>query len=127
MTRNMQDNLSYIIRLNGDFVAAMPAEEAFSIQQIQDFVAGPPEVVCFTSDGYVLFHNPHAKAKRLPANHMANLLKSAASADHSCIPSDTDYICGRAFLAHPTHIPAFWTMGKSHDVRSSEPNSPQHV
>ena len=121
MNRNLQDNLSYIIRFNGEFVPAMPEDEEFSIQEIRDYVAGPPEVVCFTSDGYVLFHNHDAKLKCLPANPEATVLKSAASGDH-CIPSDADYICGRAFLAHPHHIPTFWSRGNNPTVRPSKAN-----
>jgi hypothetical protein len=34
---NPQDNLSYIIRVNGEWVPAMPDDEEFSSQQIRDY------------------------------------------------------------------------------------------
>ena len=79
----------------------MPDDEEFSIQQIRDYVAGPPEVLCFTPDGYALFHNKDGKLKGLAFNGVATSLHLAAS-------GTSDIVVGRVFLAHPAHIPAFW-------------------
>lgn len=40
----------------------MPVEEEFSIQQIRDPVAGRPEVICETREGFLLFRNRDASA-----------------------------------------------------------------
>jgi len=56
-------NLSFIIQTNGEIVPAMPDDEEFSPQQIRDYVAGPPEVVCQTHDGFFLFHNKEGKRR----------------------------------------------------------------
>jgi hypothetical protein len=105
MHLNLHDNLSYIIRSDGEFVPAMPDDGEFSIQEIRDYVAGPPEVLCFTPDGYALFHNRDAKLKGLALNGAATSLQVGASG--TC-----DSVLGRAFLAHPAHIPAFWKQSK---------------
>jgi hypothetical protein len=97
---DLQNNLSYIIRTDGEFVPAMPDDDQFSPEQITDHVGGPPEVVCFTPEGYALFRNRDAKSSALPRNDAATLLQQSVSG--------SDDILGRALLAHPNHIPAFW-------------------
>ena len=100
MKLNLQDNLSYMIRVNGEWVPAMPAGEEFSPQQIRDYVAGPPWVICSTPDGYTLFQNLDAASKGLPVNEDGTLICTASGV--------SDSVRGRVFLAHPAHIPAFW-------------------
>jgi hypothetical protein len=101
MQPNLQDNLSYIIRTDGEFVPAMPDDGEFSAQEIRDYVAGPPEIACFTPDGYTLFQNSDASSTGLGVNHVATSLRQAAS-------DSSESIYGRVFLAHPDHIPAHW-------------------
>ena len=96
--------LSYMIRSNGERVAFMPADEEFSISELHDAVAGTPEVACFTSEGYALFHNQDAASQSLPVNEDATCLL------HQVSPLDHRRIFGRVFLAHPAHIPSFWRM-----------------
>ena len=108
MQHNIQDNLSYIIRTDGEFVAAMPDDGEFSAQEIRDYVAGQPEIACFTPDGYTLFQNSDATLNGLPVNEAATSLRLGAS-------DIFDSIRGRVFLAHPAHIPAHWK------VRTSSP------
>ena len=92
--------LSFILKATGEVLAAMPDDEEFSVQQLRDYVAGPPEVLCETGDGYLLFHNRNGR-QQLPVNLLASSI-CAQYAPHQ--PSVT----GRAFLAHPDHVPAFW-------------------
>ena len=100
MERNLQDNLSYIIRINGEWVPAMPDDEEFSVQQIRDYVAGPPQVTCLTPDGYTLFQNTEGVSKGLEVN------ETGTSICHASGLSAT--VRGRVFLAHPAHIPGSW-------------------
>ena len=94
-------NLSFIIKTTGEILAAMPDDDEFSPQQIRDYVAGPPEVLCRTRDGFVLFHNCEGQSKGLPLNPLASSLYR----EHSRAP---EQITGRVFLAHPDHIPQYW-------------------
>jgi len=94
-------NLSYILKISGEILPLMPDDEEFSVQQIRDYVAGPPEVLCQTRDGYLLFHNREAATHGLPVNHLA----SSVYNDYTRQRGD---ITGRVFLAHPDHIPPFW-------------------
>jgi hypothetical protein len=73
----------------------------FQPQEIRDYVAGPPEIACFTPDGYTLFQNSDASLTGLPVNEVATSLRRAAT-------DIADSIRGRVFLAHPAHIPAYW-------------------
>jgi len=68
MRLHLADFRSYMIRTNGECIAFMPAEEEFSIQQLRDAVAGTPEPVCFTADGYALFRDRDGEAKELSVN-----------------------------------------------------------
>ena len=94
-------NLSFIIKTSGHVLASMPDEEEFSPRHIRDYVAGPPEVLCETRDGYLLFHNREGKAKGLPLNFLATSVYSKYSRQ----PGE---VSGRVFLAHPDHVPAYW-------------------
>ena len=109
MKLNPQDNLSYIIRVNGEWVPAMPDDEEFSSQQIRDYVAGSPWVTCSTPDGYTLFQNLEAASKGLPINESATLICKVSGV--------SDSVHGRVFLAHPAHIPPFWKV-LSNDTNS---------
>lgn len=91
-----------MIRPDGECVAFMPDEEEVSIRQLRDAVAGTPELVCFTSDGYALFRNKEAEIKQLPLN------RAATDLWHDAAPGVGENVLGRAFVAHPEHIPAFW-------------------
>jgi hypothetical protein len=102
MRLDLSDSLSYMIKTDGECVAFMPNDEEFSISQLRDAVAGPPEVVFFTPHGYALFHNRDAKLKGLPVNEVATSLCREDSV------AECEKIFGRVFLAHPRHIPAFW-------------------
>jgi hypothetical protein len=101
MERNLADNLSYIIKLDGTIIPAMPDDEEFSIQQIRDYVAGPPEAVCETQDGYILFHNREGESRELPPNRFATSVYVETTQQER-------RVLGRAFLAHPNHIAMFW-------------------
>ena len=94
-------NLSFIIKTSGEILPAMPDDEEFSLQQIRDYVAVPPEVLCQTRDGYLLFHNREGNTLGLPVNPLA----SSVYSEYAPRPSD---ITGRVFLAHPDHIAPFW-------------------
>ena len=65
MTLDRSNNLSFIIKTTGEIIPAMPDDEQFSQSQLRDYVAGPPEVVCKTRDGFFLFHNKEGKARGL--------------------------------------------------------------
>lgn len=93
--------LSFIIKTTGEALPAMPDDEEFSLQQLHDYVAGPPEVLCETQDGYLLFHNRNGRQQQLPLNPLASSVYA------ECAPYSAP-VTGRAFLAHPDHIPAFW-------------------
>lgn len=89
----------------------MPDDEEFSIQQLRVAVAGCPELICFTADGYALFSDRERTAKQLPLNQVATCLWRESSPE-SCVA-----ILGRAFLAHPHHIPAYWKSRWQNDMR----------
>ena len=101
MQLDRSTNLSFIVKTSGEILPLMPDDEEFSLQQIRDYVAGPPEVLCETRDGYLLFHNREAVANRQPVNPLA----SSVFSEHT---SRRDDVAGRAFLAHPDHIPPYW-------------------
>jgi len=92
-------SLSYIININGKIVGAMPDDEEFSAQEISDFVAGAPETLCETPDGFVLIHNKNGRQNGLPINQVATAL-------HFSWAHQQVNILGRVFLGHPDHIPA---------------------
>jgi len=94
-------NLSFIIKTNGEIVPAMPDDDEFSPQQIRDYVAGTPELFCETHDGFYLFHNKEGKAKGLPPNELA-------AAMYLRCPQQPNSLVGKVFVAHPTHIAAYW-------------------
>lgn len=93
--------LSFIIKTTGEILPAMPDDEEFSVQQLRDYVAGPPEVLCETRDGYLLFHNREGQQRQLPLNPLATSVYA------ECAP-DSAAVTGRVFLAHPDHVPACW-------------------
>ncbi len=102
MRLHLPDSLSYMIRTDGECIAFMPDDEEFSIRQLHDAVAGVPELVCFTAEGYALFRCRDAKANQLPVNQIATEIW------HQAVPGQTESIVGRVFLAHPDHIPTYW-------------------
>ena len=102
MKSNLSDSFSYLIKTDGHWVAFMPDDEEFSSRQIADAVQGIPDLVCFTKDGYALFRNRDAETLKFPRNPDATALCSEPSGEHS------GAILGRAFLAHPHHIPEVW-------------------
>jgi hypothetical protein len=101
MTTDRTDNLSFIIKTTGEIVPAMPDDEEFSPSQLRDYVAGPPEVVCKTHDGFFLFHNKEGKARGLPVNELATAMYLSGK-------QKKEGVVGRVLVAHPDHIPAFW-------------------
>lgn len=101
MTLDRKNFLSYIIKIDGEVVPAMPDEEEFSVQQIRDHVAGSPEVICETCDGFLLIRNRNASTEGLPVN----LLATSVYTKYARRPSAVN---GRVFLAHPEHLPPFW-------------------
>ena len=92
---------SFIIKTSGEVIPAMPDEEEFSIQQIRDHVAGRPEVICETREGFLLFRNRDASTEGFNVNALA----TAVYAEYSGEPFP---VIGRVFVAHPDHIPPFW-------------------
>ena len=100
MRRNVQEQLSYILKVDGEIVPAMPDDGEFSVQEVRDYVAGNPAVACETQDGYVLFHNKDAESTGGTRNALASEICAEGNLAH--------VIKGRAFLAHPQHVPAFW-------------------
>ena len=84
-----------------EVIPAMPVEEEFSIQQIRDHVAGRPEVICETREGFLLFRNRDASADGFHVNPLA----TAVYPEYSGEPSP---VIGRVFVAHPDHVPPFW-------------------
>jgi hypothetical protein len=85
--------LSFLIKPSGEVIAAMPHEEEFSVQHIRDLVAGHPEVICETSDGFLLFWNRDASTKGLPVNPLA----TSVYIKYALRPFPVN---GRVFLAH---------------------------
>ena len=102
MQLHLPDFLSYLIRPEGESVAFVPAEDEFSIKQLQDAVGALPELVCFTSEGYSLFRDRDGESKKLAVNEIATAIWRDAVRDR------TEMIFGPVFLAHPAHIPAYW-------------------
>ena len=92
-------DLSFIIETSGQIVPTTPDGNEFSLRQIRDYVAGPPELLCQTNDGFFLFHNKEAKAWGLPANPLATAM-------YRRLPQ-ADSLLGRVFAAHPDHIAAY--------------------
>jgi len=101
MQLDRSTNLSFILKTSGEILPLMPDDEEFSLQQIRDYVAGPPEVLCETPDGYLLFHNREAAANGQPVNHLASSVISEYT-------TRRDDVAGRVFLAHPNHIALYW-------------------
>jgi hypothetical protein len=99
-------NLSFILKPTGDVLPAMPDDEEFSLQQIRDYVAGTPEVVCETRDGFLLFRNKDADAENLPLNPLATSI-------YNEYVQGSDWIRGRAFLAHAEHVARYWRRTQS--------------
>jgi len=93
--------LSFIIRVSGEIVAAMPDEEEFSPQQIRDFVAGTPELLCQTHDGFCFFQNRNGKERGLPLNTLATRMFVRTT-------NRSESLLGRILLAHSDHIAAYW-------------------
>ncbi len=92
---------SFIIKATGEVIAAMPHEEEFSVQQIRDHVAGHPEVICETCDGFLLFRNRDANTNGLPVNPLATSVCAKYSGGACAVN-------GHVFLAHPKHVPPYW-------------------
>jgi hypothetical protein len=93
--------LSFIIRINGEIVPTMPNNEEFSLQQIRDYVAGTPEVVGRTPEGYIVFQSKENHQHGYPPNEFA--------ASMYCSVADrAGGLFGRIFLAHPGHIAPYW-------------------
>jgi hypothetical protein len=93
--------LSFIIKTTGEVIPAMPDDEEFSVHQIRDYVAGRPEVICETCDGFLLFRNRDAGSERLPVNPLATSVYTKYARRPGAVS-------GRVFLAHPEHVPAYW-------------------
>jgi hypothetical protein len=79
----------------------MPHEGEFSVQQIRDYVAGHPEVICETCDGFLVFRNRDASTKGLAVNPLA----TSVYVKYTPRPCPVN---GRVFLAHPDHVPSYW-------------------
>jgi hypothetical protein len=92
---------SFIIKASGEIIPAMPDEEEFSIQQIRDHVAGRPEVLCETREGFLLFRSRDASTRGFQVNALA----TSVYAEHS---GESSPVTGRVFVAHPEHVPSFW-------------------
>jgi hypothetical protein len=101
VTFERKNFFSFIIKPSGEVVPAMPDEEEFSIQQIRDHVAGRPEVICETREGFLLFRNRDARADGFHVNAVATAVYTEYSGELSPV-------IGRVFLAHPDHVPPFW-------------------
>ena len=101
MAFDRKNFFSFIINPGGEGIPAMPHEEEFSVQQIRDHIAGDPEVICETCDGFLLFRNRDATSGGLPLNPLATSVYNKY-ARRPC------RVYGSAFLAHPDHIPAYW-------------------
>ena len=114
MTFDRKNFLSFLIRPNGEVISTMPHEEEFSIEQIRDHVAGQPEVICETSDGFLLFRNRDAGTKGLPVNPLATCVYTKYARQSSPVN-------GLVFLAHPDHVPAYWRRKLRTDTRHMRP------
>ena len=100
MTKKRRTNLSFIIRTDGEIVPAVPDGEEFSPEQICRYVAGPPELVCRTHDGFLLFHNKEAKARGLEPNGLATAMYLRRR--------QAGELAGCVFVTNQEHIPASW-------------------
>ena len=69
--------LSFMIRTNGEIVPTMPDDEEFSASQIGAYVAGTPEVVGETHDGFLLFQSKEGTERGLPVNELATSMYGA--------------------------------------------------
>ena len=96
--------LSFMIRSSGDIVPTMPDDEEFSMQQIRDYVAGTPEVLGQTQDGYLLFQSKEGREKA-PINQFASSMYGQMAASGGGL-------FGRIFLAHPAHVAPHWRQVK---------------
>ena len=101
MMMDRKNFLSFIIKPSGEVIPAMPHEEEFSLQQIRDHIAGCPELICETCDGFLLFRDRDASAKRLPLNPLA----TSVYIKYARRPSPVN---GLVFLAHPDHVAPYW-------------------
>ena len=101
MTFDRKDFFSFIIKPTGEVIRAMPDDEEFSVANIRDHVAGHPEVICETPDGFLLFRNRDAAADGLVVNPLATSVYAECSPRPSTIK-------GRVFLAHPDHVAPYW-------------------
>ena len=101
MTVDRKDVLSFIINPSGEVVSATPHEQKFSVQQIRDCVAGYPELVCETCDGFLLFRDRDASTKGLPVNPLASFIYTKY-ARRPCS------VNGLVFLVHPGHVAPYW-------------------
>ena len=101
MTTDRKNFLSFLIKPTGEVVPAMPHEEEFSVDQIRDQVAGYPELICETCDGFLLFRDRDASTKGRPLNPLATSVYTKY-ARRPCPVS------GLVFLAHPEHVAPYW-------------------
>lgn len=101
MTVDRKHLLSFLIKPSGEVIPAMPHEEEFSLEQIRDHVAGQPEVICETCDGFLLFRNRDASTRGLPLNALATSV-------YSKYVRRASPVNGQVFLAHPDHVPHYW-------------------
>ena len=101
MTVGRKESLSFLIKPSGEIVPAMPNEEEFSVEQIRDHVAGRPELICITCDGFLLFRDRDAIAKGLPLNPLA----TSVYLKYARRPCPVN---GLVFLAHPHHVAPYW-------------------
>lgn len=92
--------LSFIIEASGQIVPVLPDGNEFSPRHMHEYLAGPPELLCLTHNGFFLFRNKEAQAHGLPVNELATAMYLK--------PSQTlDHLVGRVFVAHPDHIAAY--------------------
>lgn len=110
MTVDRKDFLSYLIKVSGEIVPAMPHDEEFSVQRIRDHVGGYAEPICETCDGFLLFQDRDANIKGLPLNPLATSVLNK----HARRPFP---VKGPAFLAHPDHVAPYWRRRLHADTR----------
>ena len=101
MTVDRKDFLSFLIKVSGEVVPAMPHDEEFSVQLLRDYVGGHAELICETYDGFLLFRNRDANIKGLPLNPLATSVFNKYA--RRPFP-----VKGPAFLAHPDHVAPYW-------------------
>jgi len=97
--------LSFVIRTNGEIVPTMPDDEEFSASQIGAYVAGTPEVVGETHDGFLLFQSKEGTERGSPVNELATSMYGATG-------GRAGSLVGRIFLAHPGHVAQYWIPSK---------------